>query len=633
MNDFWMTAWEFLGVTASSRPEKAIDDAAQIDQFPSFFEGARLNFAENVLRRRRKGTAIIEMREDNLFNPDRYSWMDLEDTVEKYADALKSSGLRKGEVVVVVGSNCVRSLALQLATGALGGMFASFATDIGEKALIDRLQIVEPRFLFTESVYSYNGKKVDIRGKISRVYDQLQRGSCQLVVIGPALESQSGVSLKTFLIRATRIRLVFEQLPFSTPFIVMFSSGTTGAPKAIVHSHGGLVMNGLKEHILHHGVGPGDVHFHYSGIGWTLWNISLGSLLAGSTLVLYDGSPFFPTADKFLQALFKNNITSFGAGPRYFAELRKLDLEPKIFSTHLHTIVSTGALLPVPLATWLTRAFGPVCQINMSGGTELCGSFVHGTRSLPSYPGESSVIALGLDVVAFSPDGLELEEGQSGELVCRRPFPNMPVMLLKDPHRKRYVSSYFSGFPHVWTHGDFMKINPETKGVYILGRSDGVLNPSGIRFGSSEIYNILLSPKFTRSVSDACVVGQQRNQAPYFDTSERVVLFVKCTSNALLSSESPLKLHPTLEKQVREQITKDLSRRHVPAFIFTAPEIPYNVNGKKQEIQVRAVLCGGEQAMAKLQVTEEERRVLKWFLPFYAMERIIAGSDVVSSKL
>ncbi|KIX10167.1 acetoacetate-CoA ligase [Rhinocladiella mackenziei CBS 650.93] len=622
LNDFWMTAWDYLGVIASVRPVKAIDDDARIDEFPRFFQGAKLNFAENILGRNRTGTAIIDMREDNLKNPEKYTWTDLRKLVELYADALRSSRLKKGETVVLVGGNCVRSLSLQLATGALGGVFASFATDIGEKALDDRLQVLEPRFLFAETISSYNGKKIDINEKITNVFGKLKGGACELVLIGPSSQPGDGISFDTFLLRGTGARLEYEQVPFSSPFIVMFSSGTTGAPKGIVHSHGGLIMNGLKEHVLHHNVDSNDVHYHYSGIGWTLWNISLGSLLAGSTMVLYDGSPFFPSAEGLLRALFAQGVTSFGAGPRYFAELQKLNVKPKTFASSLRTIISTGALLPVPLAKWLVEAFGPVYQINMSGGTELCGSWVHATPTLPSYPGESSVIALGIDVAVFSPDGKEVPHGESGELVCRKPFPNMPTMFLRDPDRKRYFSSYFAVFPHVWTHGDFMRINPETKGIYILGRSDGVLNPSGIRFGSSEIYNILLTPRFTPYISDACVVGQQRNQAPYFDTTEKVVLFVKCTPSAKRSKD-PLQLDPDLERKIRDQIAKDLSRRHVPTFIFRAAEIPYNVNGKKLEIQVRAILCGGEDAMAKLKVTEEEKRALASFLPFYDIEKVV----------
>ncbi|KAH0844046.1 Acetoacetyl-CoA synthetase [Fonsecaea pedrosoi] len=617
MSDFWTSFWDYFEVIGSDKPAQAIDENARIDEFPTFFQGAKINFAENVLARKQTGTAIINMREGNMWNPEIYTWQDLEELVKKCADALKASGLQQGEVVTVVGGNNVRSLALLLATGALGALFSSFATDIGDKALEDRLKVLEPRILIAETVYSYNGNRIDISGKIANASRKVQlvNRNCELIVVDnegstSSLTSVTAcVTFDTFLGRAagTRTaRLEFQQVEFSTPFIVMFSSGTTGAPKGIVHSH---------------------------GIGWTLWNISLGALLAGSKMVLYDGSPFFPSAEGFLKALFSHKVTSFGAGPRYFSELQKLGLTPRSFTSHLHTVISTGALLPVPLAAWLVEAFGPICQINMSGGTELCGSFVNGTPALPSYPGQCSTKALGCDVAVFGPDGTEVEDGQSGELVCRRPFPNMPVMLLKDPGRKRYFNAYFAGYPHVWTHGDFAKVDPETGGIYVLGRSDGVLNPSGVRFGSSDIYNVLLTPRFSQSISDACVVGQQRSFAPYFDSVERVVLFVKCTPSYQHRTHHPWILDPDLEHAIRAQISRDLSRRHVPTFIFRVPEVPYNANGKKLEIQVKAIVSGGRDAFEKLKATEEERKALAWFLPFYHIENVVKGTERPEVKL
>ncbi|KIX95811.1 uncharacterized protein Z520_08519 [Fonsecaea multimorphosa CBS 102226] len=631
LNDFWMAIWRFLDIKASVHPQKAVNENIPIDQFPLFFEEARLNFAENMLCGDDDQVAVIDVNEHNLRNPRRYTWRELRALVHTYANGLRRSGVVSGDVVALIGSNCARSLALLLATAAVGGIFASFATDIGDKALNDRLSQIGPRVVFAESSYSYNGKRIDITAKVDGWTNKAYR-PLKLVVIGDTAGFKTKCENFETFINGSPLQtpLKFEQVPFNTPLVIMFSSGTTGVPKGIVHSHGGLLLNGFKEHRLHNGFGQQDIHFHFSGIGWTLWNISIGALFCRSALVLYDGSPFYPSPEEFLRCVLATGVTGFGAGPRYFAELQKRNVKPRKYAQKVHTVLSTGAVLTPSLSSWLGEAFGPVCQIQFSGGTELCGSFIHGTRSLPSYPGEIAVKALGMDVAAYSPDGVEVPDGESGELVCRKPFPNMPVMFWNDPGKKRYHSTYFDMFPHVWTHGDFIKVNPVTKGTYVLGRSDGTLNPSGVRFGSSEIYNILSSDRFTSSIADSLVVGQQRRAAPYSDTTERVLLFIKCregeSSNRLLPKRD-------LEARIREQIAKDLSRRHVPAHIFEVNEIPYNANGKKMEIQVKAVVNGGAQARTKQRVSPQELSMLEQFEPFFHLEKLLKKLDGTASKL
>lgn len=292
--------------------------------------------------------------------------------------------------------------------------------------------------------------------------------------------------------------------------------------------------------------------------------------------------------------------------------------------------MSAGAVLTSSLAEWIASAFGPVCQISKCGGTELAGAFLHGTRSLPSYPGQISVKVLGMDIAVYDSDGQPLADGVSGELVCRKPFPNMPTHFLADPANKRYFAAYFSQIPQVWTQGDFVKVDKDTGGFYVLGRSDGVLNPSGVRFGSSEIYAILAKPQFTASIVDSLVVGQQRVDSRYSDSAEKVVLFVKCSARASSGKVLP---RAQLIDAIRSQISKDLSRRHVPAYIFEVDEIPYNANGKKLEIPVKKVLCEGDYVLSKLKVNQEELRQVAKFVPFYQIEQLLEGSEKLSARL
>ncbi|QGA18284.1 hypothetical protein EYB26_005968 [Talaromyces marneffei] len=615
-NLFWMDLWRDLDIKASVQPTVAIDETRGIATFPEFYEDARLNFAENLLWRwDGEKTAIKVLAEDNLLHgPEIVSWDQLRDLVGKLADALSVSGLSKGGVLVVIGGNNKMSLALMLATASLGGVFSSLATDLGEEALRDRLSQLKPQFLFTNVQYKYNGKTHSVIHRVKSVWNKITKAAnSELVITTPNGDNSedSSTQLEDFLKRGIGNPLIFLQVPFNTPLIVMFSSGTTGVPKAIVHSHGGVLINLKKEYRLHCNFDDTDVYFHYTGIGWALWNIMLGALFCGSTVVLYDGSPFYPSAEGFLQCILSAGVTAFGAGPKYFSELRRMNINARSMSDNrLKMLLSTGAILTPSLSSWMAESFGPLCQVSFSGGTELCGSFVHGTVSLPTIPGEITVKALGIAVDVYSSSSGRLPAGESGELVCTQPFPNMPLHFLNDPGRQRYLNAYFSKIPSVWTHGDRMSISPHTGGIYILGRSDSVLNPAGVRFGSGEIYSIL-EKHLASDIVDSICVGQQRAA----DVTEKVILFVKVLS----AGSSPISDDKWLElkRKIQECIASGLSLRHVPSAIFRVSNIPYNVNGKKMEIPLKAVVSEGRQAFVKRKFAAEETAALQEYVKYY----------------
>lgn len=446
LNDFWMAVWQYCQIRAFIQPSRALDDdTPAIFPPPHFFPDARMNYAENLLCGRDDAIAVIEMNETNIHNPVRHTWKSLKTLVARYTGVLHRLGVEKENVVVVIGGNCARSLALLLAAASLGAVFASFQTDMGAKALTGRIEQLQPRVMIAECVYRYNGKLNDITDKVAKA---ARTTNCKLLISEAQHDIPPGSQILDDLMQdETATDLRFEQVPTNQPFVVMFSSGTTGTPKGIVHGQGGLMINGIKEHLIHNNFGPQDVHFHFSGIGWTLWNISIGAMFTGATMVLYDGSPFHPSPDEFLKAVFATGVTAYGGSPRYFSELQKRNIKPRHYATKMHTLLSTGALLTPGTASFLAEAFGPVCQIGFSGGTELCGNFMTGTRSLPCYPGEIAVLELGMDVAAFSPDGKPLPDGEAGELVCRKPFPNMPVKFWNDTRGERYHKSYFEGFP------------------------------------------------------------------------------------------------------------------------------------------------------------------------------------------
>ncbi|KAJ5833653.1 acetoacetate-CoA ligase [Penicillium riverlandense] len=559
---------------------------------------------ENVFVQGWTGAALISSSETSGDNEAITTWDQLKCHVSKVANALRASHVGKGDIVAYIGANTPYPIFVFLAAASIGAIFTSLAPDMGEKAIIDRLIQVRPKMLFADNAYQYKGKLYTCMTKLSNVVRKLrQEASLQhavMMVNVRGIESDATrVNGECFLSSGTDSPLVFEQVPFQHPMLILFSSGTTGAPKGM-----GVLVNLKKEHVLHNNLGTEDRYYHYSNIGWAMWNIFLGGMLAGATLILYDGSPFYPSPERHIKSIISlgDRATVFGGSPRYFAELMKLNVIPRKFAdmSKVRLVHSTGAVLSADIWAWMADAFNGAPIISFSGGTEICGSFLHGTLVHPQYPGEITVKALGIDVDIYDEQGESCRPGIAGELVIKKPFPNAAVFFWNDQDGSRYHSSYFETHPGVWTHGDFAKVNHATHGIIMLGRSDGVLNPSGVRFGSSEIYSAISS--FSEIIEDSLCVGQKID-----GQDERVLLFLQMCPMVALTEN--------IKERIRGHIAETLSPRHVPHRIISVPSIPYNVNGKKLEVLVKHVLSGGV-VDARTKSTLAEEGSLDFFTQF-----------------
>ncbi|KAF1808223.1 acetyl-CoA synthetase-like protein [Eremomyces bilateralis CBS 781.70] len=584
-----------------------------MDSIPRWFEGVRLNFAENVLFSPVHGTptatstrgkesdkvATTEVREGGT-EIRAYTWAQLRSRVALFANALRARGVKKGDRVAVVASNSFDTLCVFLATTSLGGLFSSSSTDMGTKGVLDRLLQIKPRFVFIDDIAVYNGKTTDLRPKIKEILDGMSNvEEFWGAIIQPRFERAVDISaisrsetLANFLKSAGgNTKLTFERVEFRDPFLVVYSSGTTGVPKCIVHSTGGILLNSMKEGKLHRDLGPDMVQLQYTTTGWIMYMSSILSLLYGGHAILYDGSPFQPDLKTFIRLVSFLKVTNLGISPRYMHEFQKNNLAPRDIAdlSRLRTVTSTGMVLSDALFEWFyDTGFPPHAQLaNISGGTDLAGCFSMENPLTPIYVGGCVGPSVGTAIAAYDQTiegndgtpGSELEDGVPGELVATRPFPNMPVYFWGDDKGEKYFSSYFKRFNDVWTHGDFIMIHPITKQIFFLGRADGVLNPSGVRFGSAEIYSVIEN-FFTDQIADSICVGQRRPE----DDDESVLLF--------LLMHPGKKFNQLLVKDVKDRIGKELSKRHVPKYVFETREIPTTVNLKKVELPVKQIVSG-----------------------------------------
>ncbi|EGP90587.1 unnamed protein product [Zymoseptoria tritici ST99CH_3D1] len=602
--DSWGEIWDYVGVRTSQPYTAVISSETTMFPRPAWFAGAKLNFAENLLFPTQSvdesSPAIIAATETTR---EIVSWKELRERVRRCQGGMKSLGLKHGDRVAGYVANHTNALVAMLATSSIGAIWTAVSPDTGVGAVLDRMVQIEPTLLFTDNAVMYNGKTHPVLPKVKDISEGLP--SLKATIIFDTVSSMGfnveGLSSelaekvytyeKFISTSSSSGSLEFEQLDPDVPVYILYSSGTTGAPKCIVHGAIGTLIQHKKEHILQSDIRPGDRLFYFTTCTWMMWHWLVSGLAAGATLVLYDGSPFQYLSNgesvkddlampKLIDEL---GIAQFGTSAKYLSVLEQRNVMPRDSGLSLKTlkaIYSTGSPLAPSTFQYVYRAFGAVNLGSITGGTDIISLFGAPCPLHPVYTGEIQVLGLGMACQAWDFEGKDVSKsGEPGDLVCAKPFPCQPVMFWGKDGESKYKASYFEEFPGVWHHGDFIRFNPETGGLIMLGRSDGVLKPSGVRFGSAELYNVLLK-HFPDQVEDGLAIGRRRAD----DDDETVVLFLKMKEGATFSDE--------LVQNIQSMVRKELSARHVPGVIDECPDIPFTTNGKKIEKSVKQILCG-----------------------------------------
>ncbi|KAL8694459.1 MAG: hypothetical protein Q9218_000871 [Villophora microphyllina] len=590
LNAFWSEVWDFTGIVASQPFSKAMDEKVPMFPRPPFFQGARLNFAQNLLypacEPAENSLAVIAASEESR---EHVTWKQLRERVQQCASALINLGVQKGDRVAGYVANHTNALVAMLSASSIGAIWTAVSPDTGVHAVLDRMQQIEPLILFVDNAAKYNGK---VHGTFEKVKEiSMSLSELKAVVVFevvrdtqfeidaiPVLHGQALMYNEFVQPYLPASKLVFEQLAPDQPVYILYSSGTTGKPKCIVHGAIGTLIQHKKEHDIQCDIRPGDRLFYFTTCTWMMWHWLVSGLATGATLVLYDGSPFRPLDEDgtggelaMPRLIDELQITHFGTSAKYLSVLEQKNVLPKetLSLMSLKAIYSTGSPLAPSTFEYVYRAFGPDINLgSITGGTDIISLFGAPSPLSPVYSGEIQVRGLGMAVEAWDYQGKDITHtGEPGDLVCVKAFPCQPVAFWGEDGDEKYQKSYFETFKGVWHHGDFIKFNPETGGLIMLGRSDGVLKPAGVRFGSSEIYNVLL--KHFPKIEDALCIGRRR----LADKDEIVVLFLKMVKEVDLSEN--------LVQNIKTTIRKELSARHVPGIVEKCPEIPITTNGKK----------------------------------------------------
>ncbi len=576
--DFWEGIWNFGGVIASKSYNEILVDG---DKMPGskWFTGSRLNFAENLLRYRDDQTALVFKSEQQ--DAVRITYAELYDRVARLAKSLRNMGVTVGDRVSGFVPNMMETIIAMLATTSIGAIWSSCSPDFGIKGVLDRFGQIEPKVVFTANGYFYNGKSFDSLQRVSDILNNLP--SVEKVVVIPYTESQPDISIINnsilfgdFLSSEDNLKIEFEQLPFDHPLYIMYSSGTTGVPKCIVHGAGGTLIQHLKEHLLHVDLNREDNLFYFTTCGWMMWNWLTSGLAVGATLILYDGSPFYPNGGTTFKLAEDEKITVFGTSAKFLASVQQAGINPgkEYDLSAIKTICSTGSPLSAESFEFVYREIKEDLDLaSISGGTDIISCFALGNPILPVYSEELQCRGLGMKVEAFDDYGKPVIN-ERGELVCTASFPSMPIYFWNDPDNQKYLDAYFRRYPNIWCHGDFIMIT-ETGGMIFYGRSDATLNPGGVRIGTAEIYRQV---ETIPEIKDSVVIGQN------WDNDVRVILFIILNEGVELTEE--------LEKRIKTTIRKNTTPRHVPAKVIPVTDIPYTISGKKVELAVRKVVEG-----------------------------------------